>query len=152
MQGDSDQNEDSDEEGYGVVMQALGVERYLKDETCEGETLRESRGTLTGPVKAHLRSQGRPRQRQMSMVFPPRLLLKPSPPSPRRAMIRVENASGMLPPAARNVSPITESGMPIMSPEIRVTAFRVSRREPVPIDLNISADSALSDALDWSGL
>lgn len=52
----------------------------------------------------------------MSNVFEPMELLMPIAPCPWFVTITLETASGTLVPAAKNVRPITESGMLMVSP------------------------------------
>jgi len=64
----------------------------------------------------HLINQGMPRHRRMARVLAPIEQLIPMAPSPLRAKIMEENASGKHPPAASRVSPMTESGTPKVWP------------------------------------
>lgn len=61
-------------------------------------------------------NHGKPRHSRISNVFDPIELLMPMPPWPWFVTMTLETASGTLVPAARNVSPITESGISIVSP------------------------------------
>lgn len=70
----------------------------------------------TAGKKYALTNHGKPRHSKMSNVFEPIELLMPIAPWPWLVTITLETASGTLVPAARNVSPITESGMLIVSP------------------------------------
>lgn len=66
--------------------------------------------------KALLMNQGRPKHSRISNVLDPIKLLIPIDPWPWLVTITLLTASGMLVPAAKNVNPMTESGMRSVSP------------------------------------
>lgn len=62
-------------------------------------------------------SHGMPNDIKMANEFAPNEFETPTPPSPFRAINTLEMPSGMQPPAARKVSPITASGILNVKPE-----------------------------------
>lgn len=71
---------------------------------------------LTSGWKNDLKNHGNPKHSNISNVFELIELLMPIAPCPWFVTITLEMASGKLVPAAKNVNPITESGMFIVSP------------------------------------
>lgn len=62
-------------------------------------------------------NHGIPRDKRIFIVLAPRALETPIDPSPLLDIIIKENDSGKHPPAARKVSPRTESGIPSTTPK-----------------------------------
>lgn len=72
----------------------------------------------TSGSKYAFRNHGMPKHSRMSNVFELIELLMPIAPCPWFVTITLETASGKLVPAAKNVSPITESGTLAVSPNL----------------------------------
>lgn len=69
------------------------------------------------PITMVFRNQGIPSDKSMFIVFAPKALEIPIPPSPLRDIIAKDIDSGRQPPAARKVRPRTASGIPNTCPE-----------------------------------